>query len=271
MLVKRRTTLGPRGRHTGVGDARAFVKFPPFISASRWETVYNALAETVASKRGRWDTPYFDDKGRRIAVPRLTNGEAVTILAAFQPPLYGIRQSAFPLWDQLAAAAYGWNPRTHKLDTSASMRDAWVPDILLVALWVNLERACSALDATQQRPRIDFDGRWDDVVFQSVVKQAVESDGTITDAQSGAAAFGIPLPVCKGSDGKTRAPKCKRGMTRWPYLCDEWEKCSPVIVKDPITVIRDKATNGFQVLLLIGLAWIVYDNNRPRRRARGTR
>jgi hypothetical protein len=244
------------------------LKLPPFISASQWSTLYNALAEAVAQKRGRITTVYSDDKGRRIAVPRVTNGEMITILAAFQPPLYGIRQAAFPLWDQLAAAAYGWNPSTGKLNTSDAFRDALVPDVLLTAFWMNLEMACSALEATQQRARIDFDGRWDDIVFQNIVKHAVENDGTITNAQTAHAAFGIPLPACKGPDGKPRAPKCKRGMKRWPYLCEEWEKCEPLIVKDPITVVRDKAANGFQMLLLIGAIWFVLDNRKPRRRAR---
>lgn len=249
----------------------AAVKFPPFISASTWATLYGALSDVVAKKRGRLPSKFFDDKGRRIEVPRLTNGEAITILAAYQPPLFGIRQSAFPLWDQLAAAAYGWDPITGKLDTSAKNRDALVPDVLLTALWMNIEMASSALDATSQPARLDFDGRWDDVVFQSIVKQAVENDGTVKDAESAHALFGIPLPACKGADGKPRAPKCKRGMKRWPYLCDEWEKCEPVIVKDPITVVRDKAANGFQTLLLIGLVWIVLDNSRKPRRRRRTR
>lgn len=237
--------------------AQVALKLPPFISASTWSTALNALAVHVKSKRGV-----------RNGVPRLTNGDVITILAAYQPPLYGIRAQAFPLWDQFAAAAYGWNPATGKLNATNKRRDAWFPDVMLAPLWAGLAEATRELD--QQTPpqtaRLDFDGRWDDVVFKSVVKQLVESDGAITDTRSAHIAFGIPLPACKTKDGKTRAPKCKRAMNHWPYLCEEWEKCDPVIVKDPITVVRDKATNGFQLLLLIGAAWILFDNSKPRRR-----
>lgn len=241
------------------------LKLPPFISASRWDTVVSALREHALKKRGKHRAKYPSGP---VEVPRLTNGEVITILTALQPPLYGIRAQAFPLWDQLAAAAFGWNPKTGKLDTSARNRDAWFPDVLLVELWRGLAAAAVVLDGTSMTPRVDFDGRWDDVVFQSIIKQAVEQDSPITDTESAHAWFKIPLPACKGKDGKLHAPKCKSVMKRWPYLCEEVEKCAPVIVKDPITVVRDKATNGFQMLLLIGAIWIVLDNRKPRRRAR---
>lgn len=211
--------------------------------------------------------------------PRMTNGEVITVVMAWMPPTAGIRATAFPLWDQFAAAAYGWNPATGKLDTSAKNRDDWYPDALLVALWSQLMGAADELDTADRRyrlddphrgkPRLDFDGRWDDIVFQETVKMTANQDGTITDTQSAHAAFKIPLPACKGPDGKPRLPKCKRVMKRWPYLCEEWEKCDPVVVDDPITKIGNDLSGLAGLALLVGAFWLLFDNKPRRRRARG--
>lgn len=210
--------------------------------------------------------------------PRLTNGEVITVIMAWMPPTAYQRSQVFALWDQLAAAAYGWNPATGKLDTSTKNRDAWYPDALLVALWKGLMSAADELDDADRRyrlddphrgkPRVDLDGRWDDVVFQNTVKLTIEQDGSITDTQSAHAAFKIPLPACKGKDGKPVAPKCKRVMKRWPYLCEEWEKCDPVMVDDPITKVGNDLGSLAGLALLVGAFWLLFDNKPRRRRAR---
>jgi len=237
--------------------------FPPFMTASSWATVYASLADLVKAKRGAL---------------RLTNGEVITVVMAWMPPTAGIRAQAFPLWDQFAAAAYGWNPATGKLDTSTKNRDALYPSALASALWTQLQDASRELDDADHRyrlddphrgkPRLDFDGRWDDIVFQNTVKMTANQDGSITDTQSAHAAFKIPIPACTGPDGKPQLPKCKRVMKRWPYLCEEWEKCSPVVVDDPITKVgKDIGTLG-KLALLVGAFYLLFDNKPKRRRAR---
>lgn len=238
--------------------------FPPFMTASSWRTVLAALLDFVIKRR---------------SAPRMTNGETITVIMSWMPPTAGIRADVLPLWDQFAAAAYGWNPATGKLDTSAKNRDAWFPDALLVALWAQLTEMADSLDERDVSPahssapaRIDLDGRWDDIVFQNVVKHSVETDGSITDTQSAHVAFKIPLPACKGKDGKPTLPKCKRVMKRWPYLCEEWEKCDPILVDDPITKVGNDLKGLAGLALLVGAFWLLFGNSKPkRRRARGSR
>lgn len=249
----------------------AALRFAPFYSGSTWDAVFRALWDFVQGKRGKYVAKHPGPNGPQVA-PRLTNGEVITVIMAWMPPLVaaGARMASFPLWDQFAAAAYNWNPTTGRLDTSTANRDDWYPDILLAELWSSLYKVALDLNDTQQTPRIDMDGRWDDIVFQSTVKSAVSQDAPITTAADASAAFNIPIPGCKGPDGKLTPPKCKRQMKRYPYLCEEYEKCDGVSVKDPITVVRDKASNMFSLALLVGVFWLMFNNepSRPRRRTR---
>ena len=228
--------------------------FPPFMTASSWHTLFAALHDFVAKRRNG---------------TRLTNGEVITVVMAWMPPTAGIRAQAFPLWDQYAAAAYGWDPTTDKLDTATKNRDALYPVALNAALWTQMQAAADELDSsTRPSPRLDFDGQWSDVVFQNTVKMLAKQDGVITDTQSAHVAFKIPIPACKGPDGKPQLPRCKRVMKRWPYLCEEWEKCSPVVVDDPITKIGNDIGTLGKLALLVGAFYLLFDNKPKRRRAR---
>ncbi len=245
----------------------AALKLPAAITADTWEKLGAALWFAIVQARPVHKATH------PIAsrpVPRLTNGEVITLLMAW---LAAIGVSAarirelFPLWYQFGAAAYGWNPDNGAFVTSAKQRDAWYPDVLLVELWGACLNLATALDASDAPgPRLDLDGRFDDIVFQGEVKAALKGDGAVIDTRSAHAAFKIPMPACKGKDGRPVAPKCKRVMSAWPYLCEEFDACAPVLVDDPVTVVKDKALSVFQLALLVGAFWVLFDNKKSRRR-----
>lgn len=250
--------------------AVATLKFPPFITASKWGTVAASAWDAVTKRRSLYTATHPVAAKK---VPRLTNGEVVTLVMAWLAAI-GVsktrQRELFPLWDQYAAAAYGWDPKSGKFVATTKQRDGWYPDVLLVELWRAFLQLAEALDKEGvPNPRLDLDGRFDDIVFQGEVRAALNSDGAvIIDTPSAHAAFKIPLPACKTKDGKTAAPKCKRVMKAWPYLCEEWDECVPVVVDDPVTIVKGKAMSGLQLVLLIGAFWLLFDNNksRPRRR-----
>jgi hypothetical protein len=165
----------------------------------------------------------------------------------------------FPLWYQYAAAAYGWDPKGDQLVTSTKQRDAFYPDVLLVEFWKSLTALAGDLDnAREPNPRLDLDGEFSDVVFQGEVRAALRDDGAT-------AAFKIPVPACKRPDGTIGTARCKRAMKRWPYLCEEWEACAPVLVDDPITVVKKKRDSTLLLMALVIAAFVVFDN-KPRHR-----
>lgn len=237
------------------------VKFPQFVTASKWATTFTQLWELVMGKRGKHLATY---PGGPTLAPELTNGDVVRLvmgwLAAIGPTK---ARELFPLWYQFAAAAYGWDPKTDKLDASAKRRDAAYPDLLLVEFWkAQMALAHDLDDASVPNARIDLDGDFADRVFQAEVQAALKQDGA-------EAAFKIPTPVCKNPDGsKTIGPKCKRYMKTWPYFCEEWERCEPDVVDDPITVVKKRAEKTLWLVALAIAAWWAFDNRqqRPRRR-----
>ncbi len=235
------------------------VTFPPFVTASRWSLLVDNLMLRVMAKRGPNIAPGASEaKGD----PPLTNGDVIKLTMAWLAaiPRARVRQ-AFPLWHQFAAVAYGWDPKSNRFTTTATQRAARYPDVLTSELWGAMFRAAGDLDDNGvANARIDLDGDFADPVFQGEVKSALRDDGVV-DVQ-----FGIPLPVCRGKDGKPEAPKCKRRMQRWPFLCEEWEKCAPVIITDPITDIKKKSDKALLLVALIVAAWAMFDNRRGSRR-----
>ncbi len=252
---------------TAIASTVAALKFPPVFTASSWATVAAAAWAAVDRARGTYAAKYPSADGvSDKAVPRLTNGDVVTFVMAWLAAL-GVNRARhralFPLWSQFAAAAYGWDPDANTFDTSAKRAAAWYPDVLLVELWRTMLVLARDLDSEGvKNPRLDMDGKFSDFVFQGEVTKDLQEDGA-------SASFKIPIPVCKGPDGQPQSMRCKRVMKSWPYLCEEFEKCAPVLVDDPVTVVTDKATSMFQLVLLVGACWVLFDNNQRRSRRAG--
>jgi hypothetical protein len=218
------------------------VKFPPFITASSWRTIVVALASAVKDKRGS---------------TRLTNGEVITVIMAWLAAIGHTRIAArFPLWYQFAATAYGWDPKKRdRLVTTTKQRDALYSSSLNDELWSAMTSLADELERDAWgTPRLDLDGRFDDVVFQGEVRAALKQDGAQAMAK-------IPTGACR--DKKT-------GKVRYPRLTDKPGDCVPESMDEPITVIKKKATNMFQLALLVGAVWLLWDS-KPRRTRRTRR
>lgn len=242
------------------------LRYPPFVTASRWGTTVEQLWTLVQAKRGRYLARYPETDGSGGIVPtfapRLTNGDVIRLTMAMLAAIGAARtRELFPLWYQYAAAAYGWSPKRDRLTTTSAQRDAFYPDVLLVEFWKSLMSIARTLDAEGvPSARLDLDGEFSDPVFQGEVRAALRDDGAKV-------AFVMPVPACKRPDGTIGVPRCRRTMKTWPFLCEEWEKCDPVVIKDPVTVVRDKASSAFALVALVALAWVLFDNQeRPRRR-----
>ncbi len=239
------------------------VRYPPFVSASRWSTLVDQLEDVIRKQRpAKLHVPASDGRGGVVLMdwPPITNGDVIKLtmgwLGALTPAQ---RRELFPFWYQFAAVAYAWGPKKGTLTATAKQRDALYPEQLAAEFWQAMTRIRIALDADNVLgARLDLDGEFSDKVFQGEVVAALRSDGVD-------ASFKIPLPACKGKDGKPTAPKCKRYMTKWPYLCEEWEKCDPVIITDPITDIHNKSQKALLLVALIVAAWWAYDS-KPRHR-----
>jgi len=251
--------------------------FQPLITGSTWDTVFDAVWDRALKQDGA-------SKNHRTAdgtiAPRLTNGEVITLVMAW---LAATSKARFPLWYQYAAAAYGWSPDNDVLDTTARQRDAWYPDELLVELWSTLMGLTSTLDEERvSSPRLDMDGTFDDPVFQGEVRAALLQDGA--DAIIAAK---VPLPACKGKDGKPTKPRAvcpvgselRTGPGGVPVCVDtatgkrtapKWE-CDPVTIDDPITGIGKMLGQPFiQGLLILGAIWVALEPQ-PRRYRRRDR
>lgn len=239
------------------------VRWPRFVTASKWSTIAEQLMGTVRKARARDMFAGPAAQGGAFALPRLTNGDVITmtmgLLGAVPPP----RAESFPLWDQFAAAAYGYAPPSRKLVATDKQRDAWYPNTLSREFWGLVVAVTDRLDETHvANPRVDLDGQFSDRVFQGEVVNALHADG----AQ---AQFKIPVG-CRNKDGTTRTllPKCKKRMDRFPWLCLEYEKCDdPITIDDPITAVKKRADKFAHLVILALVFWAVLDNKpRPTRR-----
>lgn len=235
------------------------VKYPPFITASRWGTLVIALADTIEKKRGK---------------DALTNSDAVRFIMAWLASLPRARiRELFPLWGQFAAAAYAWNPKTNRFNTSPSHAAALYPAPLSEELWGTMRDMAARLDdEVMPNPRLDLDGSFMDVVFQAEVRAQLAEDGAKTQ--------GLPTGACRDKrTGKVRVPvPCMPfarvhtrpdgtcyyvdPITGAQVTCDCKGQCEPVIV-DPFA-----PSKSLLLIALIVAAWWAYDNQPRRRRKR---
>jgi hypothetical protein len=177
----------------------------------------------------------------------LSNGEAVALIRGFTD---AAGKQRFPLWQQFAAVAYGWDGgESVDLDASESQGAALYLDEVDVMLWLTLRKLAEDLDGDQTRGRIGLDAVFGDVMYMAEVKAALVEDGA--EAQ-----LKIPVPVCKDKKtGRLRFPRPKRGGGRD-------EDCEPVIL-DPV---GDAKRSVREFLILGALAWLVFRKKRRSRR-----
>lgn len=260
------------------------IRWPAMVTGSTWSNVLESIWEVPLKARGKYTVPYPGPDGTLTdtVAPRLTNGDVVRLVMGYLAAVAGRRES-FPLWAQLAAVAYAWDPdrkdsprkitdplirkRKGMFDTSKVRRDEAYPAPMLVELWLALMACSRELDFDRvPNPRVDLDGDFGDVVFQGEVAAALKEDGAASTA-------GFKMPMgCKSKDGKrdTITPKCTERMKEWPYLCTKWECDVRTIEIDPTKAAKKQVEHAFKLLLLIVGAWLLFDNQpRPNGARRG--
>lgn len=229
--------------------------FPPVVTASAWPTAWLALREAAAKRNGmtedfRAHAPTSAHPGM-FDVAHLTNADAVALIQAWLSAVPDARKR-FPLWYQFAAIAYGWSVERDKLDTSAARGARLYPTAAAQELWRATSELSLALDAEGvPSPRLETDGRFDDLVFAGSVAAALREDGA-------EASWVIGFGGCKGPDGKPSKPRRNPDTGKW--------ECEPVPVEDPVTVGKRKATGFATVAALVFALWLL--DSKPRRRRR---
>jgi hypothetical protein len=225
-------------------------QLPSVITSSSWLTVMQSLWSQ--SKRGT----VADDAG--IQVPAWTNREAVSVISAMRELAKGMPAgSAFPLWYQFAAVAYGWQPSSDKLDNSMAQADRVYPADDAVELNAELERIVTYLDLrVHPNPRMALRDVFNSDTFMSEVRTALAQDGAKVE-------FKIPLPACKDPmTGKPARPVKDPRTGKW--TCPG----GAITIDDPVTALLKAlaivAIPAALVLLAIGAV-------EPRRRRRKKR
>lgn len=248
--------------------------FPPFVTASKWSTVWDALWSSARKRNG--GSHASDGQ----LVPRIRNGDAVTLSIAW---LDAAGARAFPLWYQFAAIGYGWNPpRRDSLDTSKRRRSAWYPTDAASELWLVTSALAADMDSSLKlNPRLDMADRFTDAVSVSQVRSALQGDGAQASVK-------LPTGVCRDdATGKTRAPELecvsptgRRSKPRYvnglPYCPTGYTleaKCppgtTPVEIDDPLTGLG-KILGGYliPIVLILAAVGLLGDGNNPRRSRR---
>lgn len=234
--------------------------WPQEVHGNAWRAIYDATWSDAKAVNGTGKAAYTNTKGTLYPdtlYPKLTNGQAVTLIMGWMFAVGPRVDITWSLWYQLAAVAYGWTPDRDRLDTSTRQRDAMYPGVLAVELWMQTAALADVLDKGKLSPdgvTLALDGDFSDPTFQGQVASALRQDGATVQWQ-------IPLPACK--DPKTGKPtgrphKDKNG--KWT--------CDPVVIDDPITR-AGKSVNGFLMTLAV-VAFVVWmsDNERRAKRRR---
>jgi hypothetical protein len=250
--------------------------FPQLNSAPTWAALYDALWSravnahgTVQARNGWSGKPSDAPPGFVIsgtAAPRVTNAEAVQLVRAFN----GIAKDArlFPLWDQYAALAYGWDPPARDtLDNSAPRGARSYNGDVGVALWLELHAVCKQLDSAQVPADLPMPDDFADPAFMGAVQASLQRDGA-------SATFKIPTGRCIDSKtGKGRLPRIpcdKDGKRRDPITgveveCDTPATCKPELVDDPLTAL---VKSLWPLALVVGAVWLLTRQPRRARRYR---
>ena len=248
--------------------------FPATLAASTWRVAFTGLwaraekAHGTTRSRGGWrGSPSDAPPGVLIAgtpAPRITNGEAVQLVRAFRVAA----GSAFSLWYQYAAVAYGWDPPSNdSLDASSPQADRAYQSDITVALWMELYRLAKQLDVDGVEAALALENDFSDAVFIASVRDNLAGDGA--DAQ-----FKLPTGTCTDKrTGRQRWPKAPcddNGEFRDPFTgarlaCDKPGDCTPTMVDDPITA---GLKSLFPVALVVVAIWFFSKPSRQPRRSR---
>lgn len=216
----------------------------PLVTGSSWLNVYSAIHYRAFAARQR-DAGAADG----TTVPRLTNREAVALIMAWRTVAAMLPQR-WPLWYQYAAAAYGWDPSSDRLDASAGQGGRIYPVSASEPLWDELRSIATGLDRQSGaepylslEPSVDIDSdAFASPIVQGEVMSALREDGA-------EALFRIPLPACEDKDGRPTRPRRNPNTGKW--------ECKPLTVDDPLTHGRKQASKFGGLLLIVGALWLL--------------
>lgn len=182
---------------------------PRLVTASTWKACLDSLWRTAAMRYagGVKGGDVIGPDGTS-STPPLSNAEVVAIVFGVLADMGGA--SAWPLWYQYAAAAYGWDPpRRDSLDVSRARGVAPYDAALTLALWDELDRLVTEADADRRpTPRLDLDAVFTDAVVAGNVRAALQADGA-------AASLSLPMPPCRDEQGRPTGATLRREGATW--------------------------------------------------------
>jgi hypothetical protein len=193
------------------------------VTGTTWANVFGALWE---------QTPRGVDVSEGASVPKWTCREAVAVCWALK------RTGSMPGWYQYAAVAYDWNPDTGNIDQSDRQADSQYPAYAEILLRGEVKRAQVALEQSKPKdPSLDVEDVYDLPDVQSEMLMGLKSESQ----------FKIPLPACKGKNGKPTMPIYKDGKLQCPG--------GLVTIDDPITA---SSKSLLRLAVLIGAGYLGY-------------
>lgn len=240
------------------------------ITAPTWSEVIEKLRARAVSANGTEMLP-----GITMPVPRLRNRDAAVLVQSWGEIPWSVEYDEAPptrfgwhsLWPQYQALAYGWDPSDNTLDISPAHGDEWYPDDIAADLWGALRLMAEDADARGIRPLAVDPARPTHFSTTLTAEPLVEmASVAVTDniahgslpgmlRDDMAVAWKIPLPACKGPDGKPGKPRRDKN--------GKW-KCDPVTIDDPVTIIKNEAMSVVTFALMVGALWLLSSPRRGR-------
>ena len=122
------------------------------FTGATWGAIRVAMVYAFDAANGRLAVPGPTVRATSVQViyPRLSNAQAIAILAAFRGRLVAAPRTLWPLW----WTALGYEREGDKFDTSTARGGASYDDIATAKLWEFVGTACDRLDLAHAEPRI---------------------------------------------------------------------------------------------------------------------